>query len=52
MIIDSYAVNNIDIDEDVILEEVKKNFYPEDVFSVEQLDRWAEENGYVKEEEK
>lgn len=51
MIIDSYAIRSVELYDDDLLREVQRDFYPEDVFSVDQLDRWAEENGYVKEEE-
>ena len=35
---------------DDVLAWVAGEFYPEDVFSEEDLERWADENGYVQEQ--
>lgn len=40
----------VEIDEDDVLEAVKDNFQPGDVFDVETLSYWAEENGFKKED--
>jgi hypothetical protein len=29
---------------------VKANYYPEDIFEVYELEKWANENGFIKEE--
>jgi hypothetical protein len=52
MIIESGSIKSVDVYDWDLLHQVRDNFYPEDVFTTDQLDRWAEENGYVKEEEK
>lgn len=36
---------------DDVIEWVKNNLNPEDVFSTTQLDKWAESEGYVKQTE-
>ena len=41
---------NISLDAGLILDWVAEGFSPEDVFSAEQLEAWAEDNNYVKEE--
>lgn len=42
----------INVDEifDDIIDAIKKNHDPEDVFDVDQLETWAENNGYTKED--
>lgn len=36
------------LDTDYVLEAVQENFEPEDVFKEEQLETWAENNGWTK----
>ena len=43
-------INQVDIDEDAIVEYVKSNFNPEDVFPESELESWAESNGFIREE--
>lgn len=38
----------IQIDEDTIVQWVEKYYDPEDVFSTDRLDAWAESNGWVR----
>ena len=42
----------IEIDDDEITDYVAANFQVDDVFPKEELEEWAENNGFVKEEEK
>lgn len=35
---------------DQVIEWITYKFYPEDIFSKKDLQKWAEENGYVKSE--
>lgn len=42
---------SVDIDDDDIIEWVKKNKNPEDVFSKDELSDWVDDNGFIKEEE-
>jgi len=45
-----WICNNLEVEEvfdkDTIKDYVVKNFEPEDVFPVSELETWAEENGY------
>ena len=43
---------SLEIDDDVIVDYVEKNWYPENVFKESALEDWARENGWVKPEEK
>ncbi|MBW2012047.1 MAG: hypothetical protein JRI32_10570 [Deltaproteobacteria bacterium] len=45
-----YNINSVDIDESEIVDYVKENFSPEDVFPEKELEYWAESNGFIKEE--
>lgn len=42
-------IRNDVVDVDYIVESVGEHCNPEDVFTAEQLNEWAEENGYKKE---
>jgi len=42
-------VEKLIIDADDVKEKIRNDYYPEDVFTDEQLSTWAEENGYIKE---
>lgn len=48
-------IHRADVDdvfeEDEIIAWIKKNYYPGEVFSLEELTEWAEDNGFVKETE-
>jgi hypothetical protein len=39
------------VEGDELINIVSNNFQPEDVFSVEELEGWAKDNGFVKEED-
>lgn len=41
-------VERVQIADPEILEEVKKNYYPDDVFDREALEGWALNNGFVR----
>ena len=51
MIVNGNMFASVDIYEDELFETVRMNFNPEDVFKEEDLIEWAEENGFVKEED-
>ena len=40
-------VNSVEISNEDIFDYVKNNFSPENVFTKEELDNWAEEQGYL-----
>lgn len=42
---------NLDVNVGYVLEYIQQNFYPWDIFEDDELDEWAEKNGYVKETE-
>jgi hypothetical protein len=49
---DAYSVSvRGDFDKDEILYQVSEYFPPEDVYQNGELEKWAEENGYLLEEE-
>lgn len=35
------------IEDDEIIDCIKRTFYPEDVFDYSELEKWAKENGFV-----
>jgi hypothetical protein len=37
------------VDTDSIIDVIRAEFDPEDIFSVQTLEEWAEANGYIKE---
>jgi hypothetical protein len=39
----------IDVDDDAVKEYIAYEYNPEDIFKNEVLDRWATDNGYIKE---
>lgn len=39
---------NMNIDASFVLDWVGDNFMPEDVFDIHFLEKWAENNGYIK----
>jgi hypothetical protein len=41
----------VEIDESDVIEYCRKFLYPKDIFTEEELDEWAAENNYIKEEE-
>ena len=41
-------INSVDVDEEAIIEYVKANHMPEDVFPESELAEWAESNGFVR----
>lgn len=43
-----FTSNTVIIDDIDIIEYIKENYYPEDVFDVDKLSVWAEENEYIK----
>ena len=43
-------VNMVEIDDSAIIEFVKSNYNPNDVFPESELESWAESNGFVREE--
>ena len=43
-------MKRFDSDSEWVLDWVRENFYPHEVFSVQELEIWAVENGYVKQE--
>lgn len=48
---DYSAVLEAEIDDSDVIEAVAAKFAPEEVFPKRELEQWAEENGYVKEDE-
>lgn len=46
-----FTGNTVIIDDRDIIEYIKENYYPEDVFDVDKLSVWAEENEYIKKDE-
>lgn len=52
--IEGFSVDDLlrTIDEDDLIDWVKRNKYPEDLFSESELEKWAEGAGYIKEETK
>ena len=49
-VMENYSHEIIDNSWEGILEQVKEVYNPEDVFEKDNLEAWAEQNGYVKEE--
>lgn len=49
-LIDAVSVQSISIDLAQLLDYVREQFAPDDVFAVAALDEWATENGYVQRE--
>lgn len=41
----------ISVSDDVLIEYIVSKHYPEDVFPENELEQWAKDNGYVKEED-
>ena len=46
-----FTSNTVIIDDEDIISYIENNYYPEDVFDMDKLSAWAEENGYIKEED-
>lgn len=45
------AIDEVILDGDAVIDEIARQYTPEQVFSdhIEELHKWARENGYVKE---
>ncbi len=43
-------VDKLEISEDEVFDAIRDDYEPDDVFTMETLDAWATENGYVKED--
>ena len=43
------ATSLVEVDDDDVKRYVQKNYDPEEVYPVEELELWAERNGFVKE---
>ena len=44
-------INSVDIDEEAIIKYAQGTLTPEQVFPENELEDWAKNNGYIKEEE-
>jgi len=45
------AQGGCDMYEELVLDSIAERYYPEEIFSVDQLSAWAEANGYSKGDE-
>jgi hypothetical protein len=43
------ATSLVEVDDDDVKRYVQENYDPEEVYPVEELERWAERNGFAKE---
>jgi hypothetical protein len=44
------AVNEIEVEDDEVIDYIKNHFRPEDIFEDADLEDWANNNGFIKEE--
>ena len=45
-------IYEVDIEDDDLKRFVREGFYPEDIFTDDQLEEWAKKNGFIKEDYK
>lgn len=44
----SRDISTVDIEESALIDYIKTNYSPDDIFPDDELEDWAERNGYVK----